>query len=101
MTREDKRSRRGICCLTKGILLELSSTTRTVHMSLAELKKKCGCDWTAIERARLETEKQVTTLRDLVGKVGSPQAPLDSEDISIVVFGSLARCEWTSSSDLD
>lgn len=29
------------------------------------------------------------------------EAPIDSEDISVVVIGSLARGEWTSGSDLD
>ncbi len=70
-------------------------------MSLDELKKRCGRGWPAIDRARVAAEEKIVTLRRLLEQEESTRGKLDSEDISIVVFGSLARCEWTSSSDLD
>jgi len=44
---------------------------------------------------------QFDKLRQLLEEKESAGAKFDSEDISIVVFGSLARYEWTSGSDLD
>jgi predicted nucleotidyltransferase len=45
--------------------------------------------------ASLQTRQELDTL--LAGKIGK----YTSEDTSLIVFGSLARGEWTSSSDLD
>lgn len=51
-----------------------------------------------LERARNNADKARHDLEQLLGeRVGG----YDSEDTSVVVFGSLARQEWTSSSDLD
>jgi predicted nucleotidyltransferase len=61
---------------------------------LDELQTKLGVHWEALERARTrsaEAKKQLTEiLRDQ-----------DSEATSIVSYGSLARGEWSSESDLD
>lgn len=62
--------------------------------SLLELQRQLGTDWshlvTAKERA---TAKRGELQRALIGK--------DSDDTSIVVFGSLARDEFTNGSDID
>ena len=43
----------------------------------------------------------VKTREDLDGLLSSAVGKYTSEDTSLVVFGSLARGEWTSNSDLD
>jgi predicted nucleotidyltransferase len=63
-------------------------------MSVADLSKRLGKSWPAIEKAGAEATAQLDQLKPLLdGK--------DSADISVVVFGSLARREWTTGSDLD
>jgi predicted nucleotidyltransferase len=57
----------------------------------------CG-SWPAIRAARERAEAQMERVQDVVTR---GEAPIDSEDISVVVFGSLARGEWTAGSDLD
>jgi hypothetical protein len=69
-------------------------------MSLDELRKRCGIDWPAIAKARQAAGERFARFRDILAKPGG-EGPIDSEDISVVVFGSLARGEWTSGSDLD
>lgn len=58
------------------------------------LEHKLGADWSAINNARESAVQKRTELRAAL-------ASLDSEDTSIVVFGSLARGEFTSGSDID
>lgn len=58
------------------------------------LEGKLGADWTAIRTARANAESKRARLRAAL-------VSLDSEDTSIVVFGSLARDEFTSGSDID
>ncbi len=70
-------------------------------MSLEELKQRCGKEWRAIDRARETAEERLRRLRSLLMQEGEARGSLDSEDVSLVVFGSLARGEWTSGSDLD
>src|SRR5258708_661618 len=54
--------------------------------------------WPAIASARQSAIKVRRLLADsLVDKSG----PFSSSDVDIVVFGSLARGEWTSGSDVD
>ncbi len=59
-----------------------------------ELQERLGADWKMIAKAR---EHAVTSRARLKEKLSG----LDSEDTSIVVFGSLARDEFTSGSDID
>jgi hypothetical protein len=61
---------------------------------LDELKSQLRCDWPAILQARETTAKRRDELRALL--VGE-----DSADANVVVYGSMARCEMTSESDLD
>lgn len=65
-----------------------------LHTAFSDLQKKLGCQWTAIEQARkttLEIRQQLS--KELAG--------LGSTDASVIAYGSLARAEWTSGSDLD
>ena len=63
---------------------------------LHKLAKRLDCNWPAIDAAQKNSEEQRTKLRHLFGEEN-----LDSEDRSIIAFGSIARGEWTSGSDLD
>jgi hypothetical protein len=69
-------------------------------MSLDELRKATGKEWPAITRARSQALTRLEQVRKIV-REGADRTPIDSEDISVVAFGSLAREEWTSGSDLD
>jgi predicted nucleotidyltransferase len=64
--------------------------------ALIELEKKCGGSWNHIHDARCEAQIYLSKFRDLVAAEKT-----ESQDVSVVVFGSLARREWTSKSDLD
>jgi hypothetical protein len=61
---------------------------------LQRLGEKLGAHWPGIARARAATAERMRQLH-----VGL--AEFTSEDASVVVFGSLARGEYTSGSDLD
>jgi predicted nucleotidyltransferase len=61
---------------------------------LATLQAKFGIEWKAINKARKSAEATSHQLRKLLNG-------LSSADASIVVFGSLARREWNSKSDVD
>jgi predicted nucleotidyltransferase len=65
------------------------------HVDVIDLlQSRAGQEWPAISRARvkaLETGKRLE--KELRG--------LSSTDASVVVFGSLARKEWTANSDID
>jgi predicted nucleotidyltransferase len=65
---------------------------------LRELQAKLGSTWLAIAKAIDTTERELTDLEDLL--LPTEGRPL-AENISIVFFGSLARGESTSQSDLD
>jgi predicted nucleotidyltransferase len=65
-------------------------------MSVGILGKTLNKSWPAIEKAKAAADAQINKLRAII-----QESKIDSEDISIVVFGSLARREWTSGSDLD
>ncbi|HEU4453430.1 MAG TPA: nucleotidyltransferase domain-containing protein [Longimicrobium sp.] len=58
------------------------------------LQDKLGLRWDAIGRARGEADRTRAMLEDGLGRYGT-------EDTSVVVFGSLARGETTSGSDVD
>ena len=70
-------------------------------MSLEELKKKLNRDWPTIDKSRADAEVQVRKLDKMLADAAEDRGSLVSQDISLVVFGSLARSEWTSGSDLD
>ena len=67
------------------------------------LCKKLGQSYPAIKRARQDASEQIQLLTALAGNGTPPPAAVRvaSPDTSIVVFGSLARREWTSGSDVD
>src|SRR5258705_4321393 len=58
------------------------------------LEHRLGADWSAIKNARESAVEKRAELRAFL-------VSLDSDDTSIVVFGSLARDEFTSGSDID
>ncbi len=62
--------------------------------SLEKLQQELGVIWDAIMKARRNAEDERKRLREALDSY-------DSEDTSIVVFGSLARDEFTSGSDVD
>jgi hypothetical protein len=59
-----------------------------------QLAAKLGVDWPFISAAASASANRIESLN-------SALAPFTTEDTSIVVFGSLARRELTSGSDLD
>jgi hypothetical protein len=70
-------------------------------MSFGELKNRFGGDWKAIDKAKGNADAQVRRLDGLLDQAAQDSGSLVSEDVALVVFGSLARAEWTSGSDLD
>jgi hypothetical protein len=69
-------------------------------MSLDELRNRQKKEWPAIAKAKNDAAARLALVRRIVQEAANG-GPIDSEDISVVVFGSLAREEWTSGSDLD
>jgi predicted nucleotidyltransferase len=65
---------------------------------LTELRDKTGRQWDALFRAEANAEAALKKAREALTR---PRTTFDSEDVSIVAFGSLARREWTAGSDLD
>ena len=61
---------------------------------LAELQRRLGCEWPAIDKARQGALRTRAELKERL-------AGVDSADTSVVVYGSLARQEWTCGSDID
>jgi hypothetical protein len=70
-------------------------------MSLQKLRGRHNRDWRAIEKAQTEAAEQIDRIRGLMQNAARDGGSIDSADIALVVFGSLARREWTSGSDLD
>lgn len=62
--------------------------------ALWRLADRLGRDWPHLRAAESASHAARATLREHVGS-------LVPEDSSVVVFGSLARCEYTAGSDLD
>jgi hypothetical protein len=69
-------------------------------MGLDELQQKYGKEWPALRKSRNEAQGRFEQLRAIVQQ-GTDGTPFDSDNITAVAFGSLARQEWTSGSDLD
>lgn len=72
-----------------------------MHDEFEQLCKKLGQRYPAIERARRGASEQIQKLTELSGNGAPAAVRVASPDTSIVVFGSLARREWTSGSDVD
>lgn len=70
------------------------SSWATVSPFCAELASKANANWPAIIEAINQAEKSKLLLENHFGKRGSTEA-------SFVTYGSLARREWTSGSDVD
>jgi predicted nucleotidyltransferase len=68
-------------------------------MTSSESSEQLLAEWPAIHQAQKASAAQLTRLREAVR--ASLHDPIDSGDVSLVVFGSLARGEWTQGSDLD
>lgn len=68
--------------------------TNTHPTPLESIETRLGVEWKAIRRARRAADEVAERLR-------SELVAVPSSDMSFVVFGSLARREWTSGSDLD
>lgn len=58
------------------------------------LQNRLGAEWPAISKAIGEAEQATQ-------RIGEAIRGHSTSDVSVVVFGSLARKEWTSSSDVD
>lgn len=61
---------------------------------LGKLEERLGTEWTAIRKAGEHTRERRSELQELFRDVSAP-------DTSLVVFGSVARNEFTSGSDID
>jgi hypothetical protein len=70
-------------------------------MSVEVLAEKLGRSWPAIAKAKNQADGRIQQIRQLMHEAAPQEGSIDSEDITLVVFGSLARKEWTSGSDLD
>src|SRR5690349_14333354 len=70
-------------------------------MSFEELQKRFSGEWTAIDKAKAAADEQVRRLNEMLVRVADAGGSVDSDDVNFVIFGSLARGEWTSGSDLD
>jgi predicted nucleotidyltransferase len=70
------------------------SHASSVTSNISLLEKRLGCDWAAIRKAIIDTASKRSELDSLFDSYRSP-------DTSLVVFGSVARAEVTSGSDLD
>lgn len=64
--------------------------------AMDELQKKCHARWEHLMDARREAYEQLQRFQDVV-----LAEKTESQDVSVVIFGSLARGEWTNRSDLD
>jgi hypothetical protein len=65
---------------------------------VSELAQRCGRSWPTIFGAR---DKAQAVRTELEGRLTDATLPLIPADTSLIVFGSLARGEWTNKSDLD
>lgn len=70
-------------------------------MSLDELSRRCGKTWPAITKAKADAASAFDRLQQLLQEEAARTGSIESQDISLVVFGSMGRGEWTSGSDLD
>ena len=64
------------------------------------LEKELGANWSSIRKAKESTSDTIKGLKEIFSTVPKPE-DFNNNDISLVVFGSLARKEYTSGSDID
>ena len=62
-------------------------------MPVKVLAKKLGRSWPAIAKAENEADEQIQRIRQIMQEAARKEGSIDSEDITVVVFGSLARKE--------
>jgi hypothetical protein len=74
------------------------TTEATPSDPVLELATRCGVSWPAMFAASQEARRVRAELADRVTGASPPLIPADT---SLIVFGSLARGEWTRKSDLD
>ena len=68
--------------------------------SVEQLETRLACDWSALREAREQAQVITNNLADSLSL--APEERLIPEDeAGVVVFGSLARNEWTKDSDVD
>ncbi|MEQ8785603.1 MAG: nucleotidyltransferase domain-containing protein [Pirellulaceae bacterium] len=65
------------------------------EFSIEQLADRAGQTWPAIMEAKSDAEQHADKLRAIVAELKP------SPDVAVVAFGSLAREEWTSGSDVD
>lgn len=66
------------------------------------LSKRLGREFPAIVKARQSASQELSKLAELAANgTGQSKEAASSPDTSIVMFGSLARREWTAGSDVD
>ena len=70
------------------------STVESKTSKLALLEQRLGTNWRHLDAARSRAQAKRDELRTSLKRI-------DSEDTSVVVFGSLARDEFTPGSDID
>jgi hypothetical protein len=63
-----------------------------------DLCKEFELSFPAIDKARAQSDEKLAEMRSALDAVG---LKFDETTVSLVVFGSMARCEWTSGSDVD
>lgn len=70
---------------------------------LEQLEKELSCNWQAIRNAQVQAEIAKVIFCDSLDKCSTHGKVkfLPENEVSIVVFGSLARGEWTEGSDVD
>jgi hypothetical protein len=76
-------------------MVESAKTSATDASSFEQLSSRIGEKWPHIRAAQDEARTRVKELRTLIATLKPPA------NTSVVGFGSLAREEWTSGSDLD
>jgi predicted nucleotidyltransferase len=74
--------------------MPLQGTMHHVVSPIDQLAQKLGTDWPILTRARKAAQMKIAELEDALSGETSP-------DTSFVVYGSLAREEFTQGSDLD
>ena len=62
------------------------------------LRQRTQREWQAIRAAQVEAARKLALIREALR---TAPVPIDSEDVSVVIFGSVARGESTIHSDLD
>jgi hypothetical protein len=70
-------------------------------MPINRLRHRLGKEWPAIAKTAAQADAALKRIAELVRQPAAGEGSIDSGDLSVVVFGSLARGEWTAGSDVD